>query len=135
MISKGKVLVAKGAKISGAVANALKILDIKPFAVSPKLKLAISSGLLFNEAALGMDEESVIREAAKSFRAAYAISLEIGLVTKYNADALVARGYRNAIAVGMDAKVPEPEITKMLLEKAAGQATEVSSKTGAEAQS
>jgi large subunit ribosomal protein L10 len=132
VISKGKVLVTKGAKISGAVANALKILDIKPFAVSPKLKLAISGGLVFNEAALGMDEEFVIREATNSFRAAYAISLEIGLVTKYNADVLMARGYRNAIAVGMEAKVPEPEITKMLLEKAAGQAAEVS---GAEAQS
>jgi large subunit ribosomal protein L10 len=135
VISKGKVLVAKGAKISGAVANALKILDIKPFAVSPKLKLAISGGLLFNEAALGMDEEFVVREAANSFRAAYAISLEIGLVTKYNADALMARGYRNAIAVGMEAKIPEPEITKMLLAKAAAQASEVSSESGAESQS
>jgi large subunit ribosomal protein L10 len=135
VISKGKVLVAKGAKISGAVANALKILDIKPFSVSPKLKLAISGGLLFNEAALGMDEEFVVSEATKSFRAAYALSLEIGLVTKYNANVLMARGYRNAIAIGMEAKIPEPEITRMLLAKAAAQASEVSSESGAEAQS
>lgn len=135
VISKGKVLVTKGAKISGAVANALKILDIKPFAVSPKLRVALSGGLLYGEAALGMDEEFVISEATKSFRAAYALSLEIGLMTKYNADVLMARGYRNAIAVGMEAKVPEPEITKMLLAKGASQATEVSSESGAQAQS
>ncbi len=135
VIAKGKVLVAKGTKISGAVANALKILDIKPFSVSPKLRVALSGGLLFGEAALAVDEEFVIREATKSFGAAYALSLEMGMVTKYNAEVLTARAYRNAIAVGMEAKVPEPEITKMLLAKAAAQAAEVSSESGAEAQS
>ena len=135
VISKDKVLVAKGAKISGAVANALKILDIKPFAVSPKLRIAVSGGLVFNETALGIDEEFVRTEIGRSFRAAYDISLAIGLVTAYNAEVLMARGYRNAVAVGMEGKVPEPEITEMLLKKAASQASEVSAETGADAQS
>lgn len=134
VIAKGKVLVTKGAKISGAVANALKILDIKPFAVSPKLRLALSNGVVFSEAALGVDEEFVRAEMAKSFRAAYEISLEIGLVTVYNVEELTARAYRGAVAVGLEAKAPEPEITRMLVEKAAAQAAEVSGETGAEAQ-
>lgn len=133
VIAKGKVLVTKGAKISGAVANALKILDIKPFAVSPKLRLALSNGIVFGEAALGMDEEFVRAEMAKNFRAAYELSIEIGFVTKYNAAVLMARAYRGAIAVGMEAKVPEPEITRMLIERAAAQAAKVSEETGAEA--
>jgi len=135
VIAKGKVLVAKGSKISGAVANALKILDIKPFAVSPRLRLALSNGIVFSEAALGIDEQFVSGEIARNFREAYLLSLEIGLVTVYNAETLMARAYRGAVAVGMEAKIPEPEITRMLLEKAAAQAAEVSGETGAEAKS
>ena len=133
VIAKGKVLVAKGAKISGAVANALKILDIKPFEVTPRLKVALSGGLLFSEAVLGVDEEFVRREAARIFREALALSLEIGMVNEYNAPTLMARAYRNALAVGMEARIPEPEITKALLASAAAQAGAVSASAGTEA--
>ena len=132
VIAKGKVLVKKGEKISGAVANALKILDIKPFEVAPKLKVALSGGLLYGEAALGMDEDFVRREATRIFREALALSIEIGMVNRYNAEILTARAYRSALALGMEAKIPEPEITKMLLANAAAQADAVSAESGAE---
>lgn len=132
VIAKGKVLVEKGKKISGAVANALKILDIKPFEVAPGLKVAISGGLLFSEAALGMDEDFVKNETAKVFREALALSLEIGMVNEYNAQTLMVRAYRSAIALGMEAKIPEPEITKVLLASAAAQAEKVSAESGVE---
>ncbi|VVB77510.1 50S ribosomal protein L10 [uncultured archaeon] len=134
VISKDKVLVEKGKKISGAVANALKILDIKPFSVAPKLKVALNGGLIFNEVALGVDEVFVNNEIARNFREAFALSLEMGFVTKYNADMLLGRGYRNAMAVGIEAKVPEPEVTKALIARAAAEAASVSVQVPAEAE-
>jgi len=114
VISKRKVLVEKGKKISGAVANALKILDIRPFEVAPGLRAAFAAGLLYNEAALRIDESVVTTELIKAFNAANAICMELGMVTEYNIKTLVSRAYLAAIAVGIEAKVSDPEITKML---------------------
>ncbi len=130
VISKGKVLVEKGKKISGAVANALKILDIKPFEISPRLSAALSESLLYSDAALGVDEDFVRDELLRDFSQAYAVSLEAGIVTQYNANVFVVRAYRSAIALGLEAKVPEDEIVKMLVANAAVQAGELASKTG-----
>ena len=55
------------------------------------------------------------------------------MVNEYNAQTLMARAYRSAIALGVEAKIPEPEITKMLLASAAAQAEKVSAESGAEA--
>ncbi|MCL5239438.1 MAG: 50S ribosomal protein L10 [Candidatus Marsarchaeota archaeon] len=130
IISKGKVLVEKGKKITGAVANALKILDIKPFEIAPRLSVALFDNLSYSDAALGIDEEFVRGELLKDFAQAYAISLEAGIVTQYNANVFIMRAYRSAIALGLEAKVPEDEIVKMLMANAAAQAGELAGKTG-----
>ncbi len=130
VISKGKVLVEKGKKISGAVANALKILDIKPFEIAPKLSVALEGSLLFNDAALMIDQDFATSEIARNFAEAYTLSIEAGIVTQYNAKEFVMRAYRGAIAVGVEGKVPEAEIVKMLAANAAAQAGELAKKAG-----
>jgi large subunit ribosomal protein L10 len=133
VISKKKVLVEKGKKISVAVANALKILDIKPFEIAPKLSVALEGNMLFNEIALSIDQEFVASELAKSFAEAYALSLEANIVTKYNANVFIMRAYMGAIAVGLEGKVPEKEIVKILAASAAAQAGELAKKTNVDA--
>ncbi|MDE1873863.1 MAG: 50S ribosomal protein L10 [Candidatus Micrarchaeota archaeon] len=133
VISKKKVLVERGKKISGAVANALKILDIKPFEISPKLDIALSGSLVYNSQALAIDEEFARGELVKNFSEAYALSLEAGIVTTYNANVFILRAYRGAIAVGLESKAPEEEIVKMLAAQAAAQAGELAKKTGVNA--
>jgi large subunit ribosomal protein L10 len=133
VISKRKVLVEKGKKISGAVANALKILDIKPFEIAPRLSAALEGALLFNEVALGVDQEFVTREILKDFAEAYAMSLEMGMVTEYNANVFILRAYRGAVALGLEAKILEPEIVKMLVANAAVQASGLANDLGVDA--
>lgn len=133
VISKGKVLVEKGKKISGAVANALKILEIKPFEVAPKLSIALSGSLLYSDEALGVDRDFVTNEIQKIFAQANALSLEAGIVTQYNAGTLIARAYRSAVALGLERKIPEDEIVKMLMSNAAVQAGELAKKAGVDA--
>lgn len=133
VIAKKKVLVEKGKKISGAVANALKILDIKPFEIAPRLSVALEGKLLFNEIALGVDQEFVTREIIKDFAEAYAMSLEMGMVTSYNANVFITRAFRAAVALGLRAEILEPEIVKMLVASAAVQAGGLANDLGVDA--
>lgn len=133
VISKKKVLVEKGKKISGAVANALKILEIKPFEITPRLSAALEGNLFFGELALSIDREFVTREILKDFGEAYAMSLEMGMVTEYNANVFILRAYRGAIALGLEAKILEPEIVKMLVANAAIGASGLAGKIGVDA--
>jgi large subunit ribosomal protein L10 len=130
VISKKKVLVEKGKKISGAVANALKILDIKPFEIAPGLSVALEGNLLFNEVALRVDQDFVTSEIARNFAEAYTLSIEAGIVTKYNVNEFIMRAYRGAMAVGLESGAPESEIVKMLAASAAAQAGELAKKAG-----
>lgn len=130
VISKQKVLVAKGTKISGAVANALKILEIKPFEVAPRLDAAVSGGLLYTNATLRVNEDFVRAEIVKNFMEAYLMSIEIGMPTPYNAEVLIIRAYRGAMSVGIEAKIMEPEIVKILVANAAAQASGLADTAG-----
>ena len=90
VISKQKVLVAKGAKISGAVANALKILEIKPFEVAPRLDAAVSGGMVCTRMPPSESNEDFVKaEIVKNFMEAYFMSIEIGMPTPYNAEVLI----------------------------------------------
>jgi large subunit ribosomal protein L10 len=132
VIAKQKVLVAKGTKISGAVANALKILEIKPFEVAPKLNVAVSGGLVYTDAALMINEDYVKAQIMSDFREAHVLSVQLGIVTQYNIEILVIRAYKEAMAIGIETKLPVPEIVKILLANAAMQASGLSEQTGAE---
>jgi large subunit ribosomal protein L10 len=133
VIAKQKVLVEKGKKISGAIANALKILEIKPFEVAPILNMAVSSGLVYTEAALRVNEDFVRVEIVKNFMEAYEMSVELGIVTEYNVVMFITRAHRSAMTVGIEAKIPEPEIVKILVANAAAQASGINDKIGGEA--
>ncbi len=133
VIAKRRVLVERGKKISKAVANALKILEITPFEVAPRLSVAFSSGLLYSEAVLGIDADYVAAELAKSFAEADMLSTSIGMVTQYNATRLVVKAYRNAMAVGLEGKVLEPEVVSILMADAASAASGVAKLAGIDA--
>ncbi len=120
IISKGKTLVAKGAKISTQVSKALKMLDIAPFEAKGKLvSLVDETGLVFTEQVFKINGPFVQEELAKSFRSALELSLAMNYVTKYNIETFIGRAFRGALAVGVEAKIPEGEVTQKLIEMAA----------------
>ncbi len=115
IISKSKVLVEKGAKISIPVSKALKMLDILPFEATGELKAIIEGKLLYTGEVLRINTGVVSAELSRSFISAYILSLEIGHVTKYNVNEFVRRAFVAALSVGVEAKIPEGEAAEKLL--------------------
>ncbi len=122
VISKSKVLVKKGEKISTAVSRALKMLDVMPFEAGTKLRAAVYDGLLFNEKALGVDVLFVTNEITINFAQANALATEMGFVTKYNAGAFIRKAYLSALGLGIEAEIYEPGIADKLVAKAVREA-------------
>ncbi|MGC8629237.1 MAG: 50S ribosomal protein L10 [Candidatus Micrarchaeia archaeon] len=129
VIAKDKVVAEAGKRISTEVANALKLLNIKPFSASTTLSVAYSAGLIFGKEALSINEEYVASELAKSFAEANSLSIGIGYITQYNASYFVTKAYAEALALGLEAKIPEPEIVEKLVKEAANAASELNAKT------
>ncbi len=118
VISKSKVLVKKGDKITTSVSKALKMLEIMPFETGTKLKAVVNENILFSEAALRIDSQFVASEIASNFAQANALALQIGFVTKYNASSFIRNAYLSALGLGLEAKIYEPEIAEQLIAKA-----------------
>ncbi|MEM3781484.1 MAG: 50S ribosomal protein L10 [Candidatus Micrarchaeaceae archaeon] len=125
VIAKDKVVVEAGKRVNLSVANALKVLGIRPFAASATLSLAYSEGVLFSSNALSIDEAFAAKEIAKSFAEANCLSIGIGFVTQYNAGFFIAKAYAEAMALGIAAEVLEPEIVSTLLSNAAAGANKI----------
>ncbi len=127
VISKSKVLVAKGAKVTTPVSKALKMLDIMPFEAGTKLKAALNNGLLFTEQALRIDRAFVEREISANFLQAHMLSTSIGFVTEYNVSELVKKAYISAMGLGVERGLYEPEVVEKLLAKAVMEAIKANS--------
>lgn len=125
VISKSKVLVAKGAKISTGIAKALKMLDIYPFEAGTRLRAVMYDGLLFNERALSINTDYVTSEIMQMFTQANMLTISMGFVTQYNVSGMVGKAYNSAMALGMGAKIPVPELTQKLIALAAMEAAQV----------
>lgn len=118
VISKSKVLVAKGTKISVPVSKALKMLDIMPFEAGTQLRAIISEGILYHGLALKVNAEFLTNEISKSFAQACAIASNAGIITEYNVKESISKAYISALGLGLEAKVYEPEIAEKLLAQA-----------------
>jgi large subunit ribosomal protein L10 len=122
VIAKTKVLVPKGSKISLNVAKALKTLDVMPFETGTSLSVILADGLLYLEDVLNITTESVVKDAASAFSAAYELSLKLNYITKYNVDIFLKKAYLEALTLGLHAKIYEPTISEKLLAEAVLQA-------------
>ncbi len=118
VISKTKVLVAKGNKIATPVAKALKTLNITPFETGTKIAAITSGGILFTEQVLGINAQVVTKDLTTAFYGAYALTLDIGYVTSQNAKELLKRGYLSALGVGLKTKTYTPQTIEQLLAEA-----------------
>lgn len=125
VISKTKVLVAKGNKIATPIAKALKTLNITPFETGTKIAAIVSGGTLFTEQVLGINAEIVTKDIATAFYGAYAITLDMGYVTTQNAKDLLKRGYMAALGIGIKTKTYTPQTIEQLLAEAIANALSI----------
>jgi len=130
-VGKDSTVAKKGVKITDIIAKALQKLDIKPFELNVRIPAAIEGSILYTEDVLHVDEKEFLGKISQVHMGTYALSMEIGYVTKDNIKELLAKAHRNSRAVGIEQNIAVPELMEELLKKAARQASALESKIGA----
>lgn len=116
VISRAKVLVKKGNKISLKVAKALYTLDILPFVAQLKPSIAYNDGVLFTSDVLDINKEKTTRNILNAFNAALAISINQKIINIYTIKGFIGKAYNNAIALGIEEQIYDTGIIDRLIE-------------------
>ncbi len=122
VIAKDKVVAKKGTVISLQLAKALHTLNIAPFEAYLEPAVIYSSGLTFTKEVLHIDPARTTQKVMAGFRAALALSMELGLVNRYTVVPLLQKGYRNALFLGTEVNSYDTGVLEHVLAKAAAQA-------------
>ena len=127
VIAKGKVITKKGETITSAVAKALHTLNITPFSATLEPLVVLSGSTIFGRNVLRIDTQKTTEDIITAFNSALILSLELGIVNQHTVKILVAKAYRNAYHLGMEAKLPDAGIIEGLISGAAGEASKLDS--------
>ena len=105
-IEQGKVVISKdatpvkaGQVVSNELAAMLAKLEIRPVELVIRLQAAFEKDTLFGPESLAIDEEAVLRQLQLAVRTANEVSLQVAWITPQTADLLIARAYKQAIAL------------------------------------
>jgi large subunit ribosomal protein L10 len=127
-IAEDKIVARKGEVISAGVSGALSKLGIKPVKVRLSVTSALENGQVFLASVLDIDIDSVRHNFASCARTAFNVAVEIAYITKETLPALIARGYRGAKAVALEANIMNSETVSDILGKANAQANALKAK-------
>jgi len=127
-IAEDKVVAKKGEVISAGVSGALSKLGIKPIKVRLSMTSALENGQLFLASVLDIDIDKVREEFANCARTAFNVAVEMAYLAKETVPALIAKGYRNAKAVALEANIMNSATVSEILGKANAQAKALKAK-------
>ncbi|MEM0360449.1 MAG: 50S ribosomal protein L10 [Candidatus Diapherotrites archaeon] len=105
-ISEDSPVAKKGEIITEAVAKALAKLDIKPLEIGLKITAALDGQQFYSESVLNIDLDETIRQIMSAYNSALNLSVNIEFPTKENIEILIAKSYREAKSVALEAKFP-----------------------------
>ena len=123
VIAKDKVLIKKGEPITKVAAKVLSTLGTMPFKASIEPYVLIANGTTFTRELLDIDEHRTTANILGAFKNAYFLSLDRGIINQYTVKPLIVKGFMQARALGIEAKVYEPGIIEFLLGTASAQAS------------
>ena len=103
-LSEDKVVARKGEKVSEAVAGALAKLDIKPVEVCLKVTAAVEGNQLYEADVLDIDIDETIGKLVKAYKNSLNLSVSIAFPNKANITILVAKSFREAKNVALEAE-------------------------------
>ena len=127
-IAEDKVVAKKGEVISSGVSGALSKLGIKPIKVRLSMTSALENGQLFLASVLDIDIDKVREDFTNCARTAFNVAVEMAYLTKETVPALIAKGYRNAKAVALEANIINAATVSDILGKANAQAKALKAK-------
>lgn len=121
-IAEDCVVVKKGEKVNEAVAKALAKLDIKPVEIGLKITAAVEGKQLFEASVLDISVDETIEKIMKAFSDSLNLSVSIVFPNKANIAILLAKSFREAKGVALQAEYLCKETMPELLGKAKRQA-------------
>ncbi len=117
-VKKDTVVAREGEVIDAKLANILSRLGIEPMEVGLDLIAAYEAGTVFLPEVLRVDEEELRGQLALAYMQAVNLSVNSGFLTRETAPIAIAKAYREALALAVEAAIPEPGAVERLLTKA-----------------
>ncbi len=102
-IAEDSVIVKAGEPVTENAAKALAKLDIKSVEIGLKITGAVEGNELFEASVLDIDTDQTLADLIKAFNNTLNLSVEIAFPTKQNITILVAKSYKSAKEVAIEA--------------------------------
>ncbi len=129
VIKKDKLLVRSGEVISPAIAQALTKLEIYPLVAGLDVKAIFEDGLLFRQDVLRVDDVQTMKDIASASAQALALAVKGRYFTARSVTYLLGDAHAKAVNLSVNAGIPTEETARLLLSKAALQATVLKERT------
>ena len=126
-LSADKLVTKKGELITPEVARALSKLDIKPVEIGLKVTAAVEGTQLFKASVLDLNLDKTLQDIIKAYRDSLNLSVSIAFPNKANISILIAKSFREAKNVALEAEYLCKETAPELFGRAKMQAEALNS--------
>ncbi len=127
-VVEDSVVAKPGTPISPKLASLLSRLGIKPIRAGLAIALAYENGLIYGAEAVAIDLDKYRASLLEGFFSSKGLAVYLGYVTKESGPEIIAKAYREALAVAVEAGELTPESAPVILAKAEAEANAVLAK-------
>ncbi len=124
-IKQDTVIAKAGDEISPELASMLSKLGIEPMEIGLNLVSIWEDGYIYQNELLFTPPEKYKEDLLAAHSRAFALSVSMGYMTRYNAEHLLSKAHREAVALATEANIITSETLKPLLAKADAQASAI----------
>lgn len=117
-VVEDSVVLREGEEASSEVAEILAKLDIFPVEVGLDLRAFLDDGTVFDPETLAIDVEEYRADFESAAGMAYSLAIETGVPNSTTAEPLVCNAFMDAVTLGVEAEVFEPEVLEKLVAEA-----------------
>jgi large subunit ribosomal protein L10 len=117
-IRETRTVVRKGEVISTKLADVLSKLDIKPMDIGLILQAAFFEGTVYEPSVLAIDEDLIYNQITLASLEAFNLSVNATILTKETAAPIIARAFRNARGLAVEASIYDRDVIDDIIAKA-----------------
>ena len=121
-VNRDSVALKKGGEVTPKLASLLSKLNIKPIRAGLTIALAYEDGLIYAGDVVAIDLGKYRQSLVDAHGAARGLSILIGYATKETAPEIIAKAYREAVAVAVEAGFVTRETAPLILGRAEAEA-------------
>ncbi|MFH0830145.1 MAG: 50S ribosomal protein L10 [Candidatus Aenigmatarchaeota archaeon] len=136
-VEGGKIAVSKDSRVAKAgdvitadLAGALSMLKIRPMSIGLDIVSMWEAGTLYDKNVLAIDDVKTMANLMKAITGAFNLSVNAGWPTKLTMGTMLAKGFREAKTLGMEAEILDKGIIEELMARAKAQAEALTAASG-----